>query len=94
MNGLLVFFQDQSGYLLGPSLAATLSNIPTAMHYWTEESRLLDADTLPYLAMSAYKCSVVLVLNCFIFVAEFIDYNYLSNEIGRTNFRNLSWKSK
>ncbi|XP_018898771.2 E3 ubiquitin-protein ligase HUWE1 isoform X2 [Bemisia tabaci] len=45
-------FVDQSGYLLGPSLAATLSNIPTAMHYWTEESRLLDADTLPYLAMS------------------------------------------
>lgn len=40
-------FVDQSGYLFGPSLAATLSNIPTALHWWIEESRLLDGDSQP-----------------------------------------------
>ncbi|XP_014203791.1 E3 ubiquitin-protein ligase HUWE1 isoform X2 [Copidosoma floridanum] len=38
---------DQSGYLFGPSLAATLNNIPTALHWWIEESRLLDGDSQP-----------------------------------------------
>lgn len=40
-------FIDQSGYLFGPSLAATLNNIPTALHWWIEESRLLDGDSQP-----------------------------------------------
>uniref|UniRef100_A0A1B6DRZ8 HECT-type E3 ubiquitin transferase n=1 Tax=Clastoptera arizonana TaxID=38151 RepID=A0A1B6DRZ8_9HEMI len=38
-------FVDQSGYLMGPSLAATLSNIPVSMHWWVEESKLLDGDS-------------------------------------------------
>ncbi|XP_076227161.1 HECT, UBA and WWE domain containing E3 ubiquitin protein ligase 1 isoform X5 [Nomia melanderi] len=38
-------FVDQSGYLFGPSLAATLNNIPTALHWWIEESKLLDGDS-------------------------------------------------
>ncbi|XP_048511685.1 E3 ubiquitin-protein ligase HUWE1 isoform X4 [Athalia rosae] len=38
-------FVDQSGYLYGPSLAATLNNIPTALHWWNEESKLLDGDS-------------------------------------------------
>ncbi|KZC13383.1 E3 ubiquitin-protein ligase HUWE1 [Dufourea novaeangliae] len=53
-NGLGIFtnqeeeqfdFVDQSGYLFGPSLAATLNNIPTALHWWIEESKLLDGDS-------------------------------------------------
>ncbi|XP_058791372.1 E3 ubiquitin-protein ligase HUWE1 isoform X2 [Phymastichus coffea] len=40
-------FVDQSGYLFGPSLAATLNNVPTALHWWIEESRLLDGDSQP-----------------------------------------------
>ncbi|XP_029040981.2 LOW QUALITY PROTEIN: E3 ubiquitin-protein ligase HUWE1 [Osmia bicornis bicornis] len=36
---------DQSGYLLGPSLAATLNSTPTALHWWIEESKLLDGDS-------------------------------------------------
>ncbi|XP_012277229.1 E3 ubiquitin-protein ligase HUWE1 isoform X2 [Orussus abietinus] len=40
-------FVDQSGYLFGPSLAATLNNIPTALHWWIEESKLLDGDSQP-----------------------------------------------
>ncbi|XP_015191132.1 PREDICTED: E3 ubiquitin-protein ligase HUWE1 isoform X3 [Polistes dominula] len=55
-NGLGIFtnqeeeqidFVDQSGYLFGPSLAATLNNIPTALHWWIEESKLLDGDSQP-----------------------------------------------
>ncbi|KAJ8683247.1 hypothetical protein QAD02_019039 [Eretmocerus hayati] len=38
---------DTSGYLFGPSLAATLNNIPTSLHWWIEESRLLDGDSQP-----------------------------------------------
>ncbi|XP_076294389.1 HECT, UBA and WWE domain containing E3 ubiquitin protein ligase 1 isoform X2 [Lasioglossum baleicum] len=38
-------FVDQSGYLFGPSLAATLNNIPTVLHWWIEESKLLDGDS-------------------------------------------------
>ncbi|PSN49852.1 hypothetical protein C0J52_14126 [Blattella germanica] len=40
-------FVDQSGYLFGPSLAATLNNIPTALHWWMEECKLLDGDSSP-----------------------------------------------
>ncbi|XP_011497625.1 PREDICTED: E3 ubiquitin-protein ligase HUWE1 [Ceratosolen solmsi marchali] len=40
-------FVDQSGYLFGPSLVATLNNIPTALHWWIEESRLLDGYSQP-----------------------------------------------
>ncbi|XP_063994967.1 E3 ubiquitin-protein ligase HUWE1 isoform X2 [Diachasmimorpha longicaudata] len=55
-NGLGIFsnqeeeqidFVDQSGYLFGPSLAATLNNIPTALHWWIEESKQLDGDSQP-----------------------------------------------
>ncbi|XP_043484818.1 E3 ubiquitin-protein ligase HUWE1 isoform X4 [Leptopilina heterotoma] len=42
-----VDFVDQSGYLYGPSLAATLNNIPTTLHWWIEESKLLDGDSQP-----------------------------------------------
>ncbi|XP_071445079.1 E3 ubiquitin-protein ligase HUWE1 isoform X2 [Hetaerina americana] len=53
-NGLGIFtnpeeeqidFVDQSGYLFGPSLAATLNNIPTSLHWWNEESKLLDGES-------------------------------------------------
>ncbi|XP_020278772.1 E3 ubiquitin-protein ligase HUWE1 isoform X2 [Pseudomyrmex gracilis] len=40
-------YVDQSGYLFGPSLAATLNNIPTALHWWIEESKQLDGDSQP-----------------------------------------------
>ncbi|XP_029672475.1 E3 ubiquitin-protein ligase HUWE1 isoform X6 [Formica exsecta] len=55
-NGLGIFtnqeeeqidYVDQSGYLFGPSLAATLNNIPTALHWWIEESKQLDGDSQP-----------------------------------------------
>ncbi|KYN41565.1 E3 ubiquitin-protein ligase HUWE1, partial [Trachymyrmex septentrionalis] len=54
-NGLGIFTNqeeeqidyDQSGYLFGPSLAATLNNIPTALHWWIEESKQLDGDSQP-----------------------------------------------
>lgn len=55
-NGLGIFtnqeeeqidYVDQSGYLFGPSLAATLNNIPTALHWWIEECKLLDGDSQP-----------------------------------------------
>lgn len=36
---------DQSGYLFGPSLAATLNNVPSALHWWNEESKLLDGES-------------------------------------------------
>ncbi|KAK7867832.1 hypothetical protein R5R35_008271 [Gryllus longicercus] len=40
-------FVDQSGYLFGPSLTATLGNIPTALWWWCEEGKLLDGDSQP-----------------------------------------------
>jgi hypothetical protein len=46
-NNVITVLQDQSGYLFGPSLAATLNNIPTALHWWTEECKLLDGDSSP-----------------------------------------------
>lgn len=38
-------FVDQSGYLFGPSLAATLSHIPPVLHWWNIESKLLDIES-------------------------------------------------
>lgn len=38
-------FVDQSGYLFGPSLAATLSHIPPVLHWWNIESKLLDVES-------------------------------------------------
>lgn len=38
-------FLDQSGYLFGPSLAATLSHIPPILHWWNIESKLLDVES-------------------------------------------------
>lgn len=38
-------FVDQSGYLFGPSLAATLNHTPSALYWWNEESKLLDGDS-------------------------------------------------
>ncbi|XP_056645575.1 E3 ubiquitin-protein ligase HUWE1 isoform X1 [Diorhabda sublineata] len=43
-------FVDQSGYLFGPSLAATLSHIPPVLHWWNIESKLLDLE-------SVYDCT-------------------------------------
>ncbi|CAH1960710.1 unnamed protein product [Acanthoscelides obtectus] len=39
-------FVDQSGYLFGPSLAATLSHIPPVLHWWNIESKLLDLESV------------------------------------------------
>ncbi|XP_025833004.1 E3 ubiquitin-protein ligase HUWE1-like [Agrilus planipennis] len=36
---------DQSGYLFGPSLAATLNYVPPFLHWWNEESKLLDVES-------------------------------------------------
>ncbi|XP_031335949.1 E3 ubiquitin-protein ligase HUWE1-like isoform X2 [Photinus pyralis] len=38
-------FVDPSGYLFGPSLAATLSHVPSVLHWWNEESKLLDPES-------------------------------------------------
>ncbi|KAK4872231.1 hypothetical protein RN001_016355 [Aquatica leii] len=38
-------FVDPSGYLYGPSLAATLNHVPSVLHWWTEESKLLDIES-------------------------------------------------
>ncbi|KAJ8983063.1 hypothetical protein NQ317_007105 [Molorchus minor] len=43
-------FVDQSGYLFGPSLAATLSHVPPVLHWWNIESKLLDLE-------SVYDCT-------------------------------------
>nr|XP_023021300.1 E3 ubiquitin-protein ligase HUWE1-like [Leptinotarsa decemlineata] len=39
-------FVDQSGYLFGPSLAATLNHVPPVLHWWNIESKLLDLDSV------------------------------------------------
>lgn len=39
-------FVDQSGYLFGPSLAATLSHVPPVIHWWNMESKLLDLESV------------------------------------------------
>lgn len=36
---------DQAGYLFGRSLQATLNQTPTALHWWTEESKILGSDS-------------------------------------------------
>jgi hypothetical protein len=47
------FFQEQGGYLFGSNLATTVNNIPNALHWWNEEGKLLDGDSMP-------ACSIVL----------------------------------
>ncbi|XP_048517112.1 E3 ubiquitin-protein ligase HUWE1 isoform X3 [Dendroctonus ponderosae] len=39
-------FVDQSGYLFGPGLAATLSHVPPVVHWWNMESKLLDLESV------------------------------------------------
>lgn len=41
---------DQSGYLFGPGLAATLSHVPPVLHWWNMESKCLDLE-------SVYDCT-------------------------------------
>ncbi|XP_046406854.1 E3 ubiquitin-protein ligase HUWE1 isoform X2 [Ischnura elegans] len=68
-NGLGIFtnpeeeqidFVDESGYLYGPSLAATLGNVPTSLHWWNEESKMLDGEsaadcvTIVYCALEGF----------------------------------------
>ncbi|XP_065351363.1 E3 ubiquitin-protein ligase HUWE1 isoform X4 [Cloeon dipterum] len=44
---------DSGAYLFGPSLPAAANNIPNALHWWNEEGKLLDGDSMP-------ACSIVL----------------------------------
>lgn len=37
---------DQSGYLFGPSMMATINHIPVALHWWKEESRFIDGESM------------------------------------------------
>ncbi|RZB39554.1 DUF913, HECT, DUF908 and/or WWE domain containing protein [Asbolus verrucosus] len=39
-------FVDQSGYLFGPSLAATLNHISPVLHWWNIESKCLDYESV------------------------------------------------
>ncbi|KAL1492672.1 hypothetical protein ABEB36_010896 [Hypothenemus hampei] len=39
-------FVDQSGYLFGPSLTATLSHVPPVVHWWNMEAKLLDLESV------------------------------------------------
>lgn len=39
-------FVDQSGYLFGPSMMATINHIPVALHWWKEESRFIDGESM------------------------------------------------
>lgn len=39
-------FVDQSGYLFGPSLAATLNHISPVLHWWNIESKCLDFESI------------------------------------------------
>lgn len=39
-------FVDQSGYLFGPSLAATLNHISPVLHWWNIESKCLDFESV------------------------------------------------
>lgn len=38
-------FVDQSGYLFGPSMSATLNHVPVVLHWWKEESRYIDGES-------------------------------------------------
>ncbi|KAF5283384.1 hypothetical protein FQA39_LY04760 [Lamprigera yunnana] len=49
-------FVDPSGYLYGPSLAATLNHVPSVLHWWNEESKLLDYE-------SAYDITIFICNN-------------------------------
>ncbi|XP_044741696.1 E3 ubiquitin-protein ligase HUWE1 isoform X4 [Chrysoperla carnea] len=37
---------DQSGYLLGPHLSGGLNNVPIALYWWNEESRMCDGSAV------------------------------------------------
>ena len=39
-------FVDQSGYLFGPGMMATINHIPVALHWWKEESRFIDGESI------------------------------------------------
>ncbi|CAH1120985.1 unnamed protein product [Ceutorhynchus assimilis] len=39
-------FVDQSGYMFGPSLAATLNYVPPVVHWWNMESKILDMESV------------------------------------------------
>lgn len=39
-------FVDQSGYLFGPSMTATLNHVPIVLHWWREESRFVDGESI------------------------------------------------
>ncbi|XP_059469591.1 E3 ubiquitin-protein ligase HUWE1 isoform X4 [Neocloeon triangulifer] len=45
--------EDTGAYLFGTNLASTANNIPNALHWWNEEGKLLDGDSMP-------ACSIVL----------------------------------
>lgn len=39
-------FVDQSGYLFGSNMSATLNHIPVVLHWWREESRFIDGESM------------------------------------------------
>lgn len=39
-------FVDQTGYIFGPSMLATINHIPVVLHWWKEESRFIDGDSM------------------------------------------------
>lgn len=43
-------FVDQTGFLFGPTVAATINHITSLLYWWNEESKLLDVE-------SAYDCT-------------------------------------
>lgn len=56
-------FVDQSGYLFGPSLAATLSHIPPVLHWWNIESKLLDVESTNDIVMHVCNKLVPILIN-------------------------------
>lgn len=38
-------FVDQSGYVFGQNITATLNHVPIVLHWWREESRFIDGDS-------------------------------------------------
>lgn len=38
-------FVDQSGYVFGQNITATLNHVPVVLHWWREESRFIDGDS-------------------------------------------------
>lgn len=48
-------FVDQSGYLFGPNMATTINHIPVVLHWWREESRYVDGESM--LDVVTYICN-------------------------------------